>query len=60
MESASTPTPTAQAQLLFYFPSEHKIPERPEYGKKNQHYIDVQGEVLPTPRSTTTAATSSK
>ena len=59
MESASTPTPAAQAQLLFYFPSEHKIPERPEYGK-NQHYIDVHGEVLTTLRSTTTAATTSK
>ena len=60
MESASTPTPTAFAQSLFYFPSEHNIPGRPEYGGKYQHHIDVHGEVLPTPRSTTTAATTSK
>ena len=49
----------SQAQLLFYIPSEHDIPERPKFGEKYQHYIDVHRQVLPTPRSTTTAATAS-
>ena len=31
MESATTPTPKAPAQAVFYFPPEHNIPERPEY-----------------------------
>ena len=60
MGCATTPTPTAPAQAVFYFPSEHNIPERPEYVKNYQYYIDVQGEVLPTPRGTMTAATTSK
>ena len=62
MECATTSTPTAPtvlAQAVFYFPSEHNIPERPEYGKY-KHYIDVQGDVLTTPHGTTTAATTSK
>ena len=33
MECATTSTPTAPAQAVFYFPSEHNIPERLEYGK---------------------------
>ena len=36
MESATISMPTAHtapAQTVFYYPSEHNIPERPEYGK---------------------------
>ena len=34
--------------VVFCLPSEPNIPEGPEY-KKYQHYVDAQGEVLPTP-----------
>ena len=40
-------------------PSEPNISEGPEY-EKYQHYIDVRGEVLPTPRGTTTAVATFK
>ena len=44
---------------VFCFPSEPNIPEGPEYAKY-QHYINVQGEVLPTQCGTTTAVATSK
>ena len=33
MEYATTTMPKAPTQAVFYFSSEHNIPERPEYGK---------------------------
>ena len=46
MESATLLMSPAPALAVFCFPSEPNIPEGPEY-KKNQHYIDARGEVLP-------------
>ena len=40
--------PPVPAQAVFCFPSEPIIPEGPDY-EKYQHYIDVRGDVLPTP-----------
>ena len=53
MESGSTPKPTAPTQSTTFIKDQNME-------KKYQHYIDVHGEVLPTPCSTTTAATTSK
>ena len=41
------------------YPSEPYVPEGPEY-EKYQHYLDVLGEILPTPRGTMTAVATSK
>ena len=45
MESATILT----HQAVFCFQSETNIHEGPEYEIKYQHYINAQGEVLPTP-----------
>ena len=47
-------TPPAPAQAVFHFPSKPYFPHKSEY-EKYQHYIEVRGEVLPTPCGTTTA-----
>ena len=62
MESATILTPPStglSGKAVFCFPSEPNIPEESEY-EKYQHYIDVQGDVLPTPRCTTTAVVTSE
>ena len=59
MESATILTPLESAYAVFCFPSEANIPQDQNM-KKYQHYMDVQGEVFPTPRCTTTAVATSK
>ena len=56
MQQFSRPSTGLSGVLL---PLELDIPEGPEY-EKNQNYIDVRGEVLPTPRGTTTVVVTSK
>ena len=58
MESATIHKSLSTGSSAFCFPSEHKIPEGPEY-EKYQHYIDARGEVLPTPHRNITAVVAS-
>ena len=51
MESTMIITP---AKAVFCFPSEHNT-LKDQHMKKNQYFIDAQGEVLPTQRGTTKA-----
>ena len=52
MESATILTPTSTGlNGILLIPSEPNIPEGPKY-EKYEPYINVRGEVLPTPRGT--------
>ena len=59
MESASTPMPTARPNRYSTFHQSTSL-LRDQNMEKYQHYINVQGEVLPTPHGTATAAKTSK
>ena len=60
MESAKilTPPSTGLSGILFFVRTKYSW--RTIIWKKYQHYIDVRGEVLPTPHDTTTAVATSK